>query len=285
MLAQRSAFQQRGTSAGQLAVFDAFLEHVVPAARDAGIGRVPLLRLLSRPAAPQTPPPAGSMRTTSAPVPAVGANIATGPVSTGPSPGPPKPRKRPALRMSSAPAALPGPTSSAAELSAGSDLARDRGTVSGRPPAAVPPAATQGTPARSASFDVLREACDEAAVAARPMLSAGAAAPKHDSRKAAAADPQPASLAVTDAHITLLLNAGLLARHPQEAHAYLFSVPTTGPLVRSIAKGRAEVNIRPGDHETLGPGPQPSAAHGRAVYKAAQTCRECPVLLSCYVLR
>ncbi len=230
VLAQRVAFEQRGTGAGQLAVFDALLAHVVPAARDAGIGHVSLLRLLSRPTAPPTPPPAAmTMRTTSAPVPGDPANSA--PMGRPPDAateapeGPAPTRKRPVMRLRSAPAALPPPSSLTVALAARS--------ASLRPP----------TPVRN-----------EAQRPPSPAVTANADAPGNErpaygSNAAGAAQSQPAtagdlarqSLAVTDTHITLLLNAGLLARHPLESHAYLFSVPTTGPLVRSIAKGRAEV--------------------------------------------
>lgn len=46
----------------------------------------------------------------------------------------------------------------------------------------------------------------------------------------AAAAEQPHK--VTDAHVSLLLNAGLLARHASDRGLYLFGVPDTGPLVR-----------------------------------------------------
>lgn len=36
---------------------------------------------------------------------------------------------------------------------------------------------------------------------------------------------------VTDAHVSLLLNSGLLARHASDRGLYLFGVPDTGPLV------------------------------------------------------
>jgi hypothetical protein len=60
--------------------------------------------------------------------------------------------------------------------------------------------------------------------ARRPARSdAGAAA--------AAVDAQPHR--VTDVHVSLLLNAGLLARHASDRGLYLFGVPNTGPLVRA----------------------------------------------------
>ena len=37
---------------------------------------------------------------------------------------------------------------------------------------------------------------------------------------------------MTDVHVSLLLNAGLLARHASDRGLYLFGVPNTGPLVR-----------------------------------------------------
>ncbi len=40
---------------------------------------------------------------------------------------------------------------------------------------------------------------------------------------------------VTEAHISLLLNAGLLARHATDLGLYLFGVPDTGPLVHFLA--------------------------------------------------
>lgn len=40
---------------------------------------------------------------------------------------------------------------------------------------------------------------------------------------------------VTEAHISLLLNAGLLARHATDRGLYLFGVPDTGPLVHFLA--------------------------------------------------
>lgn len=40
--------------------------------------------------------------------------------------------------------------------------------------------------------------------------------------------------AVTEGHVSLLLNCGLLARHCTDRSQYLFSVPDTGPLVRSF---------------------------------------------------
>jgi hypothetical protein len=41
----------------------------------------------------------------------------------------------------------------------------------------------------------------------------------------------PPSHKVTDVHVSLLLNAGLLARHASDRGLYLFGVPNTGPLV------------------------------------------------------
>ena len=243
VVAQRTAFEQRGTGAAQLAVFDAFLAHVVPVARDAGIAHVPLLRMLSRPTAPMPPPPAvTSARTASAPVPVGAADSASARQPSGVPSGDPggsaPARKRPVLRLRSAPAALPQQAVSDVDptLSHTAPVAA-RTAASSRPP----------TPVRN-----------EMHSAASPLLTANAAAAEEDraapvdeasepAQAVAAGTPESQSLAVADAHITLLLNAGVLARHPLESHAYLFSVPTTGPLVRSIAKGRAEVRQRP-DH-------------------------------------
>ena len=232
MLAQRVAFEQRGTGAAQLAVFDAFLAHVVPAARDAGIGHVPLLRLLSRPMAPPTPPPAVmTMRTTSAPVPCDAVHSAPmgrpPDAALGARDGPAPTRKRPVMRLRSAPAALPPPSSLiAAPVARSASL---RPPMPGRSGVQRPP-----SPAVTATADAPGEE--------RPAYGGGAAGAVQ-SQPAKAGDVAPQILTVTDTHVTLLLNAGLLARHPLESHAYLFSVPTTGPLVRSIAKGRAEVKV------------------------------------------
>ena len=40
---------------------------------------------------------------------------------------------------------------------------------------------------------------------------------------------------VTEAHISLLLNGGLLARHASDRGLFLFGVPDTGPLVHDLA--------------------------------------------------
>ena len=232
VLAQRTAFEQRGTGAAQLAVFDAFLAHVAPAARDAGIRHVPLLRLLSRPTAPRTPPPAIiSTRTTSAPVPGVAAPVASlrrrPDVASEARERPPPARRRPVMRLRSAPAALPPPSSLIAVTVARSASLRPPTPVRGE---------VQRPPSPAAAPDA------DAAGSERPAHGSNAAGAAQ-TQSPGAGDVAPQSLSVTDTHITLLLNAGLLARHPLESHAYLFSVPTTGPLVRSIAKGRAEVQV------------------------------------------
>jgi len=230
--AQQTTFEQRGTGAAQLAVFDAFLAHVVPAARDAGVGHVPLLRLLSRPTAPPIPPPAvATMRTTSAPVPGDVAHSAPmgRPPNAAPEAqdGPAPTRKRPVMRLRSAPAALPPPSSLiAAPVARSASL---RPSMLARSEVQRPP-----SPAMTANADATG---DE-----RPAYGSSAVEAVQ-SQPAKAGHVASQSLTVTDTHVTLLLNAGLLARHPLESHAYLFSVPTTGPLVRSIAKGRAEVKV------------------------------------------
>jgi hypothetical protein len=140
--------------------------------------------------------------------------------------------------MSSAPAALLGQSNSGVELLSGLDPAGGRRSAS----SARPPLPARGTLTRPASPDAAQNDGTNASGRAQPSLSHAAAADS-EGPVAGDVDAQAISLEVTDAHITLLLNAGLLARHPQEAHAYLFSVPTTGPLVKSIAKGRVEVTF------------------------------------------
>ena len=49
---------------------------------------------------------------------------------------------------------------------------------------------------------------------------------------------------VTDAHISLLLNLGLLSRHSHTADQYLFAIPSAGPVVKSIIAGR-KVTVGP----------------------------------------
>lgn len=49
------------------------------------------------------------------------------------------------------------------------------------------------------------------------------------------------AVAVSDAHLSLLLHEGFLVRHSHGSEGYLFSMPGGGPAVRSIREGRAEI--------------------------------------------
>lgn len=46
---------------------------------------------------------------------------------------------------------------------------------------------------------------------------------------------------VSEARVTVLLNCGLIARHPAHINTFLFGVPDVGPLVLAIRKGREEL--------------------------------------------
>ena len=43
---------------------------------------------------------------------------------------------------------------------------------------------------------------------------------------------------VTDAHISLLVNSGLLARHPVHPDSLTFAMAGIGPAIKSLVKGR-----------------------------------------------
>ena len=43
---------------------------------------------------------------------------------------------------------------------------------------------------------------------------------------------------VTDQHISLLLNCGLLTRHLTQKDTYWFALAGIGPLIKSLVKGR-----------------------------------------------
>ncbi len=43
---------------------------------------------------------------------------------------------------------------------------------------------------------------------------------------------------VTDTHVSLLLNLGLLSRHSHTADQYLFAVPNAGPIIKGLIGGR-----------------------------------------------
>ena len=43
---------------------------------------------------------------------------------------------------------------------------------------------------------------------------------------------------VTDQHISLLLNCGLLTRHMTQKDTYWFALAGIGPLIKSVVKGR-----------------------------------------------
>lgn len=47
--------------------------------------------------------------------------------------------------------------------------------------------------------------------------------------------------AVTDAHLSLLINSGFLNRHADGGGAYTFAMPGSGSAVRSIREGRLEI--------------------------------------------
>lgn len=72
-----------------------------------------------------------------------------------------------------------------------------------------------------------------------PVLAGGAAERPPEERCEGAV----ARHAVTEGHVSLLLNCGLLARHSTDRSQYLFSVPDTGPLVRSFFKPSACINM------------------------------------------
>lgn len=64
----------------------------------------------------------------------------------------------------------------------------------------------------------------------------------HSNAAAAAAGNAVAAVsAVTDAHVSLLLNHGFLNRSTASSDSYLFSMPHAGAAVRSVAAGRQEV--------------------------------------------
>lgn len=48
---------------------------------------------------------------------------------------------------------------------------------------------------------------------------------------------------VTDAHVSLLLNLGLLSRHSHTADQYLFATPNAGPIIKGIIGGRKVRNV------------------------------------------
>jgi hypothetical protein len=52
--------------------------------------------------------------------------------------------------------------------------------------------------------------------------------------------PSPRS-AVSEGHLSLLLNQGFLTRHTLGADGYLFAMPGAGPAVKSVREGRAEI--------------------------------------------
>ena len=43
---------------------------------------------------------------------------------------------------------------------------------------------------------------------------------------------------LTDTHVSLLLNLGLLSRHSHTADQYLFAVPNAGPIIKGLIGGR-----------------------------------------------
>ena len=43
---------------------------------------------------------------------------------------------------------------------------------------------------------------------------------------------------VTDQHLSLLLNCGLLTRHLTQKDTYWFALAGIGPLIKSVTKGR-----------------------------------------------
>ncbi|PRW33736.1 serine threonine- kinase 19 isoform X1 [Chlorella sorokiniana] len=74
----------------------------------------------------------------------------------------------------------------------------------------------------------------------RSGASSAAAAPRAAATGAAGAAAAGQS-AVTDAHVSLLLNHGFLTRYTGGPDGYLFSMPNAGAAVRSVAAGRAEI--------------------------------------------
>lgn len=47
--------------------------------------------------------------------------------------------------------------------------------------------------------------------------------------------------AVTDKHITLLMNAGLLTRQLIDPNMYWFAIPSIGPILKGLSQGRKEI--------------------------------------------
>lgn len=43
---------------------------------------------------------------------------------------------------------------------------------------------------------------------------------------------------MTDQHVSLLLNCGLLTRHMTQKDTYWFALAGIGPLIKSVVKGR-----------------------------------------------
>jgi hypothetical protein len=122
---------------------------------------------------------------------------------------------------------------------------RRQGTAATAVTEAPPAAGTAAPVTQDAGVDAASHA---AALTGHAAASGSAAAPSRSTAVGESAARQPAHSdagaagaaavaaqphRVTDVHVSLLLNAGLLARHASDRGLYLFGVPNTGPLVRA----------------------------------------------------
>ncbi|PSC67391.1 Serine threonine-kinase 19 [Micractinium conductrix] len=82
---------------------------------------------------------------------------------------------------------------------------------------------------------------DLVALLSGARVGAGSARSSGPAAAAAARATGAGGGGVTEAHVSLLLNRGFLTRHTASADSYLFSMPSAGAAVRSVAAGRQEI--------------------------------------------
>lgn len=242
--AQRAILQASGSTPEHLIVLDWFLARVAPHAREASISHIQLVKLLSEPPARQSLAVAAGNgfsvyngRSSSEVM--AGTDSGAGSQIGGGSQNGVNGRayKRPRVRN------LAAGFQSSPEDTTGRRASFD--LITGVDPA-------QKSPSRSDGALPLDNAIQRVKDLGFSQQRPGNRRTSSDSDRASRAvhgRPQGSTtgfsmelpVAVSDAHISLLLNGGIIARHPNEVSSYLFSVPIAGPLVKSIAKGRVEV--------------------------------------------